>query len=81
VTLPRPQFSPVNPYWVDPRKFWGWLRPNVRPRLSAIDFLYACTWEMERIDIEPPILRRKVWTKVLCRTFLLKKEKLHEKAV
>lgn len=50
--LPKPQFSTVNPYWQDPRKFWGNIAPEVRPRMSARDFLYATTWEIFRWDIQ-----------------------------
>ena len=45
--LPRPEFSPNNPYWPDPRKL---PHPELAPKLSARDFLYATTWEMWHPD-------------------------------
>lgn len=44
--LPRPNFSPDNPFWRDYSKTWNWLAPALRPRNNAQDFLYATTWEL-----------------------------------
>lgn len=43
--LPRPQFSLDNPYWRIPEMGF---RIEYRPRLSARDFLYATSWEINR---------------------------------
>jgi hypothetical protein len=48
--FPLPRFSEDNPYWQDPAKWWGWLCPQARPRLTAQDFLYATTWEIYHLD-------------------------------
>lgn len=44
--LPRPSFSRENPYWR--AEAFRWMDPQYRPRLTAVDFLYATTWEISR---------------------------------
>ena len=44
--LPRPEFSPENPFWIDYSKTWNFIHPDLRPRNNAQSFLYATTWEL-----------------------------------
>lgn len=69
--LPLPQFSPENPYWRDNRKFWDFIRPEYRPRLSAQDFLYACVWERNRPDPHMAYCVRTAWTRTKLLEFRL----------
>ena len=48
--LPQPRFQSDNPYW---RKIslFPFLREEIRPKLSAMDFLYATSWEIRSRDI------------------------------
>jgi hypothetical protein len=46
--LPRPSFSPSNPYWIDYGETWKNIYPMYRPRNTAQDFLYASRWEIFR---------------------------------
>jgi hypothetical protein len=45
-TLPKPQFSRDNPYWRGDR--FSFIVKSARPRYSALDFLYATVWEINR---------------------------------
>lgn len=42
--LPKPSFSPENPYWQTQR--FEFLGLHIRPRYTAHDFLYATVWEI-----------------------------------
>ncbi len=89
--LPKPIFSTANPYWQDPRKFWGNIAPEIQPKLSARDFLYATTWEIWRWDVQGAYCVRQAtvltvrinwklqWRSTIEKMLAKQKEKLHEK--
>lgn len=63
--LPKPQFHSQNPYWWDPRTTWTFLRPELRPRPSAIDFLNANVWEIWRPDYHMAHLVRQALVRTI----------------
>jgi len=68
-TLPRPIFSPKNPYWRKP--VIAGVFPDYQPRPNGQDYAYATTWELTRPFLQPALcllirrLRQPIWLYVM----------------